>query len=74
MRKPGEPCVDCGQPITEYNKTSLKNNRDRLCFNAKFKQWTEHSAERGTLTGARAHLNKPDWKRLLAWPAPRSIQ
>lgn len=73
MRKPGEPCMDCGQPIKDHNKTSLKNNRCRPCHNDNFCGWIKKSAAAGTLTGARAHRNQPNFKKLLAWPAPRSI-
>lgn len=72
MRKPGDPCMDCGHPIEDFNKTSLKNNRCRPCHNAHFCKWIQRSAEAGKLTGARARLNQPNFKQLLAWPAART--
>jgi hypothetical protein len=69
-RTPKDNCRDCGKPMTDHTKSSLGSGRCRSCYNDWFSAWLERSAENGTLTGARAHLNKPNYKKLLAWPVP----
>ncbi len=51
------PCRDCGQPIKDYNASSLRTRRCRPCHNTYFNDWASRRAAENNLTGARVRLN-----------------
>ena len=68
---PTDTCRDCGEPMTDHTKSSLKARRCRPCYNIWFKDWVERRAAEGKLTGRRAIMNKPFMDERQCWLALR---